>query len=216
MLISLGGHWSQDIFNVDLLNQRMASAVEKTLIVFDFDHTVIDGNTDTHIQSMYSTTLPPEISELYTRSDWTDFMAAIFDLLHSNNITIADIQEKLFELPLTTGMDDLFAHLSTHPERYESVIISDSNTLFIEWIMKKYQVHSLFDRIYSNPAYVDEEGKLRIVYFHENDWCSLSSKNMCKGMSISESWPILNIVSCFPCNSLWTSGVLINREVPGL
>ena len=37
------------------------------------------------------------------------------------------------------------------------------------------------DRVYTNPAHYNDAGSLHIDMFHLQDWCELSSKNLCKG-----------------------------------
>jgi 4'-phosphopantetheinyl transferase EntD len=41
------------------------------LVAFDFDHTVVDGNTDTHvIKAAPSGTLPPHVKASYVAGRW--------------------------------------------------------------------------------------------------------------------------------------------------
>lgn len=154
--------------------------LKKALLAFDFDNTVVDANTDLEVMKLHAGPLPEEIEKLYCEHNgWNDYMRAIFALLHSENITIDKIKEKVLEIPLASGMKELFSHLAD--DSYEVVIISDANTLFIEWLMDKHGISSQVDRIFSNPAEVTGEGKLTISYYHRQDWCDLSSNNMCKG-----------------------------------
>lgn len=57
------------------------------LFVFDFDHTVLDCNSDTIIYNLLpSQTIPENIANQYN-NDWNRFMQIVFDYLHSQNIT---------------------------------------------------------------------------------------------------------------------------------
>ena len=155
-------------------------AAEKTLLAFDFDHTVVDGNSDVVVQKLYSLPFPDEIKSLYSAVDgWTDFMAAIFSLFHQSGISVEDIKQKILTIPLVPGMKELFEHLLD--DSYEVIIVSDANTLFIDWLLAKHDIREQVRHVYSNPAEVNEEGMLTIQYYHQQDWCNLSSKNMCKG-----------------------------------
>ena len=155
-------------------------AAEKTLLAFDFDQTVVDETCDVAVQNLYSLPFPDEINRLYKTVDgWPDFMAAMFSLLHQSGIGFDDIKQKILTIPLVSGMKELFEHLLD--DSYEVIIVSDANSLFIDWLLAKHDIREQVRHVYSNPAEVNEEGKLIIQYYHQQDWCNLSSRNMCKG-----------------------------------
>lgn len=52
---------------------------QKVLLVFDFDHTLIDENSDEYVTRLApGGQLPEEIKSLYEEDGWTDYMAEIF------------------------------------------------------------------------------------------------------------------------------------------
>lgn len=52
---------------------------EKILFVFDFDHTVIDGNSDLYCKRLApGGKIPKEIEETYSDLGWTHYMGFIF------------------------------------------------------------------------------------------------------------------------------------------
>lgn len=63
-------------------------------------------------------------------------------------------------------------------------IVSDANMFFIETILKHLGIREYFSEINTNPGYVDEEGRLRILPYHDFNkaphGCSLCPPNMCK------------------------------------
>ena len=69
---------------------------------------------------------------------------------------------------------------------YEVIIISDSNSEFIKCIMEAAGADNLVHSTYTNPAHWDDNGCLRIAYYHTQDWCSLSTRNLCKGQILDE------------------------------
>lgn len=63
------------------------------LFVFDFDHTILDCNSDTIIYNLLpNNTLPEQISNQYT-NDWNLFMQIVFDYFHQQNITKEQIKK---------------------------------------------------------------------------------------------------------------------------
>ncbi|KAF8364726.1 hypothetical protein HHK36_033296 [Tetracentron sinense] len=73
-------------------------------------------------------------------------------------------------------------------QRCDLRIISDANTFFIETVLKHYGLMDYFSEINTNPSLIDEEGKLRILPYHDSTstphGCSLCPSNMCKGLVI--------------------------------
>ena len=106
-------------------------------------------------------------------------MAAIFKFLHEKTINKQQIVECMKEINLVRGMKELLQELSK--DQYEVVIISDSNTYFIDTIMKHHRLENSIHTVYSNPASFNKSGCLTIDYYHIQDWCDLSTKNLCKG-----------------------------------
>jgi len=53
--------------------------------------------------------------------------------------------------------------------------------VFIDRILKQTSVGITFKTIYTNPAAFDADGCLTLQPYHHQDWCPLSSANMCKG-----------------------------------
>ena len=63
-------------------------------------------------------------------------------------------------------------------------IVSDANTFFIETVLKHLGVRECFSEINTNPGFVDDECKLRILPYHDfhssPHGCTLCPANMCK------------------------------------
>lgn len=59
------------------------------LVVFDFDHTLLDCNTDVEIQKLSpGGKLPDALKGRMNEIEWTDFMQEVFDHLHANGFAI--------------------------------------------------------------------------------------------------------------------------------
>ena len=158
----------------------MESKEQKVLVAFDFDHTLIDNNSDTYINKLApGHKIPEDVKSLYRKDGWTLYMREVFKFLHSNGISKDDILTCLEEIKLTDGMRDLL--MGVPRGSTEFIIISDSNSLFIDHILRHLGLRDLFQGIFTNPAKFDESGCLGIQMYHLQDWCSLSTKNLCKG-----------------------------------
>jgi len=157
---------------------------KKILVAFDFDHTIIDGNSDIEITHLCPDgKVPQDIKDKYSDRSWTNYMAAIFKHIHEHGKTAEDMMETINEIPLTEGMTELLQFLSQDP--FEVIIISDSNSVFIDYSLKHYKLDCV-SSVYTNPATYDENGLLKIEYYHTQDWCDLSTVNLCKGHILEE------------------------------
>ena len=152
----------------------------KILVAFDFDHTIIDGNSDIHVVKLAPDgKLPQHIKDMYSSKSWTNYMASIFAYLHDNGVNKTDIQDSMKEIPLVVGMRELLNFLSKDP--FEVIIISDSNSVFIDMILKDTELDSAVAKVFTNPAHFKQDGCLTLDYYHTQDWCDLSTINLCKG-----------------------------------
>ncbi|CAH0550281.1 unnamed protein product [Brassicogethes aeneus] len=151
------------------------------LIAFDFDHTIVDDNTDTVVAALINKNqIPDSLRTLYRKDGWTSYMQGIFKLLHQNDIKESRILEAIKSIKPVPGICELIqkAHndLNCHV-----IIISDSNTYFIEHWLKYHELDKYVAKVFSNPAELDSMGLLNIKMYHFQDYCKLSSKNLCKG-----------------------------------
>lgn len=156
---------------------------ERTVIALDFDHTVVHDNTDIVVRNLLKPEQIPEIvRKLYKGSDWIAYMQEIFNLLHANGFTQDDIQNAIRGIPETPGFCDLIRRMGSRPE-VDVIIISDSNTVFINTWLEKHQLTKSVRHIYTNPAEFPAPGEgLKIRPYHQQIECPLSSVNLCKGM----------------------------------
>ncbi|PIA64346.1 hypothetical protein AQUCO_00100076v1 [Aquilegia coerulea] len=132
------------------------------VIVFDFDKTIIDCDSD----------------------NWVDTM---MKGLHSQGRTIEDIAEILKSAPLHPST--ISAIKSANALGCDLKIVSDANLFFIETILKHHDLMGCFSEIHTNPSFVDEVGRLRILPHHDFNTSShgcgeFCPPNMCKGVVI--------------------------------
>ena len=88
-------------------------------------------------------------------------------------------------LELTPNMQDLLEK-SVKEMSATIIIISDSNTEFINHILKVKKLDHLVDRVFTNPAMWNEEELLIIEPYHHQESCKLSSRNLCKGQIMED------------------------------
>ena len=151
------------------------------LMVFDFDHTIVNGNTDGVVQVIHGTKpVPKELKDKVKKIGWTKFMQEVFNLNHEQNVTKEQYYKTLDQMEFTPGYLKL---LKTLQEEHHAdlIIISDSNTVFIDYILRQNQLEDTFIRVYTNPARFEADGRLSVEPYHHQTSCDLSGSNLCKG-----------------------------------
>lgn len=160
---------------------------KKLLFVFDFDHTIVEKNTDVEIQVIpgKSGPLPKDLTKGARKNGWTEFMGKVFEFHAKNGVTQEDYRKVMQAMTLVPGMIELIKAIKSD-WLGEVVIISDSNSFFIQEILVHRGLDQLIDKVFTNPAEFDANGCLKIHPFHEQTHCPFSPKNMCKGDILSQ------------------------------
>ncbi|XP_041365323.1 pyridoxal phosphate phosphatase PHOSPHO2-like isoform X2 [Gigantopelta aegis] len=153
----------------------------KILVALDFDHTIIDENSDLFVLNLVpNKELPQDIKDKYRHDGWVEYMGEIFQFLHRHGITAKSVEDCMHQIPLTTGMMDLLQYVGDS-EKYEVIIISDSNSVFIDFILTNFNLKQKITKVFTNPAEFSNSGCLMVNRYHTQDWCDLSTVNLCKG-----------------------------------
>lgn len=151
----------------------------KRLAAFDFDNTVVNGNTDAIVRDLIKFEIPSKVNDLITTKGWICYMEEIFRILHKNKVTREEILSSVREIPEVPGFVKLLKSL--YHANFDIIIISDSNTVFIrEWI-KTHHIEEIITQLFTNPACFLEDGLLTIKPYHYQTECKLSAENLCKG-----------------------------------
>uniref|UniRef100_M1DQ50 Pyridoxal phosphate phosphatase PHOSPHO2 n=1 Tax=Solanum tuberosum TaxID=4113 RepID=M1DQ50_SOLTU len=150
---------------------------EKVVIVFDFDRTLIDDDSDrwvvenmglTHLFNQLRPTLP-----------WNALMddgGAAF-----TGKTVEHIAECLKQVPLHP--QTISAIQSAHDLGCDLKVVSDANQFYIKTILKHHGLYIYFSEVITNPTSVDGEGRLRIFPYYDMTsfhGCNLCPPNLCK------------------------------------
>ncbi|CAL5360399.1 unnamed protein product [Camellia sinensis] len=163
-------------------------AGSSTVVVFDFDHTMIEDNSDTWVVEQMG--LTDSFNQLLRTLPWNSLMDRMMEEVHSKGKTIEEIAECLRRVPMNPRI--VAAITKAHALLgCELRIISDANQFFIETILKHYGLFDCFSEIITNPSIIEEEeGRLRICPYHDSvsspHGCHLCPPNLCKGLVIEQ------------------------------
>ncbi|KAF9582566.1 hypothetical protein BGW38_000055 [Lunasporangiospora selenospora] len=167
----------------------ISSTTVKRLIVFDFDWTLIETDSDHWVFEHLCEELYQEQLKAAGKVQWTDLQQRLLGELFKRGISKDDIVSTLSSAPFAPEMIKALQLMkATGAELY---ILSDANTVYIETILKAHNILQLFSGIITNPAAFDERGRLNVVRFHGLDkmphGCPLPCQpNLCKGQELQK------------------------------
>ncbi|KAG0290453.1 hypothetical protein BGZ96_006077 [Linnemannia gamsii] len=159
------------------------------LFVFDFDWTLIDADSDYFVFEHLSAELSKIQLGSIGKVQWTDLQQRLLGELFDRGVSREDIEQTLSSIPFA-------------PERIEALklmkeqgsdlyILSDANTVYIETVLKAYNIDNLFSGILTNHAQFDSRGRLNVTRYHgldkEPHRCPLPCEpNLCKGLELQK------------------------------
>ncbi|KAK7835668.1 inorganic pyrophosphatase 2, partial [Quercus suber] len=147
-------------------------AMARVVIVFDFDKTIIDCDSDNWIVDELGVT--QLFTQLLPTLPWNSLMDRMLMELHSQGKTIEVIAECLKKVPLNPRI--ISSIKSAHASGCDLRIVSDANAFFIETILKHHGLINCFSEINTNPSFIDREaeGNKRFIYLGDGsaDFCA--------------------------------------------
>ncbi|XP_072343181.1 phosphoethanolamine/phosphocholine phosphatase-like [Scyliorhinus torazame] len=154
--------------------------MNKFLIVFDFDETIIQHNSDyVVLKCSPDQILPEDLLKPPEDGQWHEYMNKVLQYLYEKGVKEENMRKVLAETPLTKEMLTLFQFLRESSDLFECIIISDANTFFINTILEANDLSTVFQKIYTNPASIDSNNALVINPYHSHV-CQQCPINMCK------------------------------------
>lgn len=159
------------------------------VVVFDFDKTIIDCDSDNWVVDALGAT--QRFDELLLHLPWNSAIDAMMGELHSQGKSTEEIAGSMRTAPLSPHV--VAAIETAHALGCELRILSDANAFFIDAVLTHHGLASYFTEISTNPAHVDAAGRLRISPYHDirhgsSHGCTLATcpPNMCKGKVMEE------------------------------
>ncbi|KAJ8458598.1 hypothetical protein OPV22_031524 [Ensete ventricosum] len=154
------------------------------VVVFDFDKTIIDCDSDNWVVDRLG--VADVFERLIPTMPWNSLMDRMMMELHARGRSIEDIAACLRTAPLDPHVVD--AIKTVYALGCDLRVVSDANQFFIDTILKHHGLLECFKEINTNPSLVDEEGRLRILPCHDfttrSHGCSICPPNMCKAKII--------------------------------
>lgn len=118
--------------------------------------------------------MPPSNLNLLQSSDRLSCLGP----LGEQNVSLDRVRGEMETIPFTAGMTDLLKFISEQ-ENTHCIVISDSNTIFIDWILNASGLRAAVDHVFTNRATITESGYMEVQHYHCHD-CECCPVNLCK------------------------------------
>ncbi|KAH7888490.1 phosphatase phospho-type [Phlebopus sp. FC_14] len=165
----------------------MTSEIKRQLVVFDFDWSMADQDTDRWIFEVLAPDIRRKMKTLKEEIQWTDLVARSLRELHGRGGTREQIEHTLRIMPFHPAMVRGVTKLkeSSNPTT-TFFCLSNANSVFISTILESKGLQNLFEEIVTNPAEFEASGLLKLRRRIDPNGvqhnCKVGcSPNMCKG-----------------------------------
>lgn len=163
---------------------------DSCLVVWDFDYSLIDANSDTFVVKQLAPTLHDSIDQLYRErfsGQWTALMDHLLGRLSSEHgVGREALLRSLETVPMTPEHKKAVGLAGAAGA--EQRILSDANDVFIQTILEAKQISAFFSETVTNPASWDSSGALRVQpYVKSAHGCPRCPPNLCKGQ-VLDKW----------------------------
>ena len=162
---------------------------EKILLIFDFDETIVDK--DSEYEQAYMT-LSKEEAEKIVEMDDNDYYDAFnyfFKKMKEIGLTLKDVNSNLEKLELSPKMKELFNYLQKNKSKYEIIILSGDIDYTIKHVLKYHGIFDLFDDFILNKAIIQDEKSESLLFVPRDQFphsCDLCISSQCKGLELKK------------------------------
>jgi pyridoxal phosphate phosphatase PHOSPHO2 len=132
------------------------------LAVFDFDNTIIDLNVYFLVDDLLKQNIPDNLNEIHDKYGWIERMNSLFE---SNSLNKEKINNILNKILIDAKMKKFLKIL--HDNGYETIIVSDNNSYFINYILEHNNVREYVKKMYTNEGYFSENGSFQLIGLNE-------------------------------------------------
>lgn len=166
--------------------------MSKALVVFDFDYSLINDNSDTYVIEKLAPHLMEVMKELRRttfKDNWTQLMHhMVTTMIIEEGITLQAMNECLTQIPIFS--ENIEAIRLAAERGAELAVLSDANTHYIDIILGYHNLLPLFSKIVTNYAGVDKTSGALWVKPHQDinrpHGCVNCPPNLCKGAVLAQ------------------------------
>jgi len=163
---------------------------KKFLLIFDFDETIIDQDSEEEIlKNTFSKKDLDIINEELPKLDFFEGFNYYFKKMKQIGITLNDLNATLEKINLSPKMEELFDFLRKNKSKYEIIICSNAIDYEIKYILKHKGILDLFDDFICTKSIIQDEKSESLLFVPKNQFphsCDICAPSQCKGFEIKK------------------------------
>ncbi len=140
------------------LLQKIDPLLKKHLVIFDFDHTIIEGESFFEMIKLLPEWGEENTKQLFEKKgNWFLFAEEIMNILKENKVKACLIKEHFKKVNVTKYFADLLEFLFSNKEKFDIHIISGSYDIFVKWILEHHGFFHIIDEVHCEKAIVEDD-----------------------------------------------------------
>jgi len=153
---------------------------KKVLLAFDMDKTITNDCSEFKARSVLSENGIKALKEFKCggNKDWGAYQQKLFSLMKDEGIDLDKLKANIQTIELAEKMSDLFDFIRVNRSTYECIILSGGNSVYINWILEKYNAADIFSNIHCNKAVFGTENLIEVT--NDSSDCIRCKDNLCK------------------------------------
>ena len=157
---------------------------KKHLVIFDFDQTIIDLDSEFSMVEKYAQDLYEEKNgDLYVKDHWIEFNNYIYTRLVQNGFTYQDVKKYFQSLDLSPKIEELLNYLRENKSKFETIIITGNNEQVVDLVLSSHGIKDCFEHILCNKSVLDEKNIFKIWAINEKyEHCQDDKPFLCKSL----------------------------------
>ena len=160
--------------------------MEKILVIFDFNHTMIDCNTlYEQCRLAFSEEESEKIKKMDREISFEYTIRYFYDKLKENNKTINDINNYIDTMKLSKGFKELIKYLNKQKDKYELIIVSSDVDYPIKRILSNECILECINDILGLKSEICDD---KLIRFNPLKKCGCKNcePNGCKSFMVKE------------------------------
>ena len=157
---------------------------KRHLVIFDFDQTIIDLDSEFSMVEKYAPDLYKEKNgDLYVKDHWIEFNNYIYTRIIQNGFTYEDVKKHFQSLNLSPKMEELLNYLRENKSKFETIIVTGNNEQVVDLVLSSHGIKDCFDYILCNKSILDEKNIFKIWAVNEKyENCEDDKPFLCKSL----------------------------------
>ena len=160
----------------------MEGTSDKTLLLFDFDGTIVDGDI---AHTLLGTTLTKEELKLVMNTgemNYAQSMDRYYKLMKSKGKTMNNLHPILESMKFNDGIEGLFNYIRENKNKFYVILITGDDLYITSYYLKYKKYYDIFDYFIGIPASLDENNDKQFltIQFLPPHKCDFCDKSLCK------------------------------------